>query len=95
MVPLIDRWELEEWWWYFHGETTLRATAQYGYAEGKLCTTVVQSSLAYFVIGESAAKLEWAPDRSKPRGSRRAFENRYEKGESDEACTRHDCDRES
>jgi hypothetical protein len=37
---------------------------------------VVQSSLACFVIGESAAKLEWSPDRAKPKRSRRAFENR-------------------
>jgi hypothetical protein len=34
MVPLIDGWEWVEWWW-FHGGTTLRATAPDGYAEEK------------------------------------------------------------
>jgi hypothetical protein len=33
MVPLIDRGEFVEWWWCFHGGTTLRAPAQDGYAE--------------------------------------------------------------
>jgi hypothetical protein len=35
MVPLIDQWEFVEWRWWFHGGTTLRAIAPYGYAEEK------------------------------------------------------------
>src|SRR5712691_820000 len=35
MVPLIDRGEWGEWRWGFHRATTLRATAQDGYAEEK------------------------------------------------------------